>query len=114
MRKDNKVHTDMRSSDSSPDGSKHKSDCFELRTGGSVYLIVERMTCGRLPENGEPAIVSNGCGKRYWCRRARLLAASWLELDAFDWVDGFGWDKLPVKRRETLEAIDVAMKGVGL
>jgi hypothetical protein len=35
-------------------------------------------------------------------------------LDAFDWVDGFGWDKLPVKRRETLEAIDVAMKGVGL
>lgn len=114
MRQDNEVCTDMRSGDSSPHSAKHKSNRTELRSGGCVHLMVDRMACGRLPSPGEPAIVSDGKGNRYWCRRVRSLSASWLEVDAFDWVNGLGWDSLPVKRRETLEKIDIAMKEAGL
>ncbi len=110
MRKDNKVHTDMRISDGSPNGTKHEPNRPELPAGCGLPLMVDRMTCGRFPKKGEPAIVSDGKGMRYWCKRSRSLAATWLEIDAFNWIDGNGWDQLPVKRRETLEAIDKAMK----
>ena len=114
MRQDNEVHTDMRSGDSSPHSAKHKPNRTELRAGGGVHLMVDRMTHGRLPSPGDTAIVSDGKGNRYWCRRVRSLTAAWLEVDAFDWLDGLGWDFVPVKRRETLEQIDIAMKEAGL
>ena len=114
MRKDDEVQPDAGGDNGVAIRAQHKPDCPELRTGGGFCLIVERMTCGGLPKRREPAIVSNGRGNRYWCRRARSLAASWLELDVFDWIDGYGWDSLPVKRRETLEAIDKSMTEVGL
>lgn len=77
-------------------------------------MIVNQLTCGRLPAKGEPAIVSDGKGTRYWCKRVRTLTATWLELDVFDWIDGHGWDSLPVRRQETLLPIDQAMRESGL
>jgi hypothetical protein len=44
--------------------------------------------------------------KRYIATRSRsIFFCTWLEIDAREWVE-FGWDTVPVKRRETLEAID--------
>lgn len=81
----------------------------------TLEMHVRRMSCGNLPAKGEPAIVDDSDGNRYWVKRSRSLQSSWLELDVFNWVEGHGWDTIaPLKRRETLEAIDAAMSQAGL
>lgn len=71
---------------------------------------------GHRHRRGEPCIVGFLDGRRFWCRRVRQIAyAPWDEINAYDWLDGHGWDtSAPIRRRETLEAIHQAMVEVGL
>lgn len=55
-------------------------------------------------------VISLG-GKKFACRREGQCSASWLNIIAYDWLDGYGWDTIaPIRRRETLKALDKALE----
>lgn len=67
-------------------------------------------------DRGEPCVVDFDDGRRFWCKRVcEIPHAPWDGIDAYDWLEGHGWDaSAPIRRRETLEAIHQAMVEVGL
>lgn len=68
-----------------------------------------KLTTRPLPFNGVLVMTSDGV--EFCCRRTRTIPhATWDEIDAYEYVAGYGWDSMPVRSGERLRELDHLMK----